>query len=106
MAEMTYRTMALMARMFFTAVGTRITYFGGENIPERGGAVVAINHTSYVDWLAAGLAARRRHRWLRFMVKAELQEDQDYRLCHQAHPKPSRWIGARERMLLRSRCSG
>ncbi len=74
MAEMTYRTMALMARTFFTAIGTRITYIGGENIPERGGAVVAINHTSYVDWLAAGLAARRRHRWLRFMVKAELQE--------------------------------
>jgi 1-acyl-sn-glycerol-3-phosphate acyltransferase len=74
MAEMTYRTMATMARMFFRALGTRITYIGEENIPAHGGAVVAINHTSYVDWLAAGLAARRRHRWLRFLVKAELQQ--------------------------------
>ncbi len=73
MAETTYRTMELMAQTFFLAIGTRITYIGEQNIPDRGGAVVAINHTSYVDWLAAGLAARRRHRRLRYMVKAELQ---------------------------------
>jgi 1-acyl-sn-glycerol-3-phosphate acyltransferase len=74
MAEPVYRTMELMAQAFFLATGTRITYIGEENIPDRGGAVVAINHTSYVDWLAAGLAARRRHRRLRYMVKAELQQ--------------------------------
>ncbi len=74
MAEATYRTMELMAQTFFLAVGTRITYVGEQNIPDRGGAVVAINHTSYVDWLAAGLAARRRNRRLRYMVKAELQQ--------------------------------
>jgi 1-acyl-sn-glycerol-3-phosphate acyltransferase len=73
MAETTYRTMEIMAQMFFLATGTRITYIGEENIPDHGGAVVAINHTSYVDWLAAGLAARRRRRRLRFLVKAELQ---------------------------------
>lgn len=74
MAEATYRTMEIMAQTFFLAVGTRITYLGEQNIPDRGGAVVAINHTSYVDWLAAGLAARRRNRRLRYMVKAELQQ--------------------------------
>ncbi len=74
MVETTYRTMEIMAQTFFLAIGTRITYIGEQNIPDRGGAVVAINHTSYVDWLAAGLAARRRHRRLRYMVKAELQQ--------------------------------
>lgn len=74
MAEPTYRTMELMAQAFFRALGTRITYLGESNLPERGGAAVAINHTSYVDWLAAGLAARRRQRRLRYMVKAELQQ--------------------------------
>jgi len=74
MAETTYRTMEIMAQTFLLATGARITYIGEENIPDRGGAVVAINHTSYVDWLAAGLAVRRRHRRLRFMVKAELQQ--------------------------------
>ena len=66
--------MELMAQTFFWAVGARITYIGEENIPDRGGAVVAINHTSYVDWLAAGLAARRRGRRLRYLVKGELQQ--------------------------------
>jgi 1-acyl-sn-glycerol-3-phosphate acyltransferase len=74
MAEFTYRSMAFLAKTFFLATGARITYLGQENIPDRGGAVVAINHTSYFDWLGAGLAARRRHRWLRFLVKAELQQ--------------------------------
>ena len=36
--------------------------------------MVAINHTSYVDWLPAGLAMRRRRRRLRFMIKAEMQQ--------------------------------
>ena len=71
--QTTYRTMEIMAQMFL-ATGTRITYIGEENIPDHGGAVVCIDHTSYVDWLAAGLAARRRHRRLRFLVKAELQQ--------------------------------
>jgi 1-acyl-sn-glycerol-3-phosphate acyltransferase len=72
--EATYRSMELMAQTFFWAVGARITYIGEDNIPDRGGAVVAINHTSYVDWLAAGLAARRRGRRLRYLVKGELQQ--------------------------------
>ncbi|EUA85459.1 acyltransferase family protein [Mycobacterium ulcerans str. Harvey] len=42
-------------------------------MPERGGAVIAINHTSYVDWLPAALAMNRRHRRMRFMIKAEMQ---------------------------------
>ena len=47
---------------------------GEENIPDRGGAVIAINHTSYVDFLPAALAVYRRHRRLRFMIKAEMQQ--------------------------------
>ncbi|OBK18241.1 lysophospholipid acyltransferase family protein [Mycobacterium asiaticum] len=73
MAEPTYRACEILARFLVLATGTRITYLGEENIPERGGAVIAINHTSYVDWLPAGLAMRRRGRRLRFMIKAEMQ---------------------------------
>jgi len=73
MAEPVYRASEILARMLILATGTRITYLGEENIPERGGAVVAINHTSYVDWVAAALAIRRTGRRLRYMVKAELQ---------------------------------
>ena len=55
------------------ATGTRITYRGLENIPEVGGAVLAINHTGYLDFLPAALAVKNRRRRLRFMIKAEMQ---------------------------------
>ena len=54
--------------------GSRITYLGLENIPDHGGAVVAINHTSYIDWAPAALAAYKRHRRLRFMIKEEMTQ--------------------------------
>jgi 1-acyl-sn-glycerol-3-phosphate acyltransferase len=54
--------------------GTRITYHGLQNIPSVGGAVVAINHTSYLDFLPAALAAMYRKRRLRFMIKSEMQD--------------------------------
>lgn len=74
MVEPTYRTLEMLSQAGVLASGTTISYGGVENIPERGGAVVAINHTSYVDWLPAGLAMRRRRRRLRFMIKAEMQQ--------------------------------
>src|ERR1700733_6214107 len=74
MVEPTYRTLEILAQLAVLATGTRITYGGVENIPERGGVVVAINHTSYIDWLPAALATRRRGRRLRFMIKAEMQQ--------------------------------
>jgi 1-acyl-sn-glycerol-3-phosphate acyltransferase len=71
--EPTFRTLEILAQLIVLASGSRITYIGEENVPERGGAVIAINHTSYVDWLPAALVMHRRHRRLRFMIKAEMQ---------------------------------
>jgi 1-acyl-sn-glycerol-3-phosphate acyltransferase len=45
-----------------------------ENIPAVGGAVVAVNHTGYIDFLPAALAAMYRKRRMRFMIKAEMQD--------------------------------
>jgi 1-acyl-sn-glycerol-3-phosphate acyltransferase len=73
MVETTFRTLEILAQLVVLASGSRITYTGEENIPERGGAVIAINHTSYVDWLPAALAMHRRNRRMRFMIKAEMQ---------------------------------
>lgn len=74
MAEPVFRTLEIVARMIATTLGGPITFSGEENIPASGGAVIAINHTSYVDFLPAALAVHRRHRRLRFMVKAEMQQ--------------------------------
>ncbi|HWS91438.1 MAG TPA: lysophospholipid acyltransferase family protein [Mycobacterium sp.] len=74
MAEPTFRTLEILAQFVVLATGSRITFSGEENIPDRGGAVIAINHTSYVDFLPAALAVHRRRRRLRFMIKAEMQQ--------------------------------
>jgi 1-acyl-sn-glycerol-3-phosphate acyltransferase len=74
MAEPTFRTLEILVQLVVLASGSRITYLGEQNIPEQGGAVIAINHTSYVDWLPAALAVHHRHRRMRFMIKAEMLE--------------------------------
>ncbi|WP_068188580.1 1-acyl-sn-glycerol-3-phosphate acyltransferase [Mycobacterium sp. UM_CSW] len=74
MAEPTFRALEILAQLVVLATGTRISYSGEESIPDRGGAVIAINHTSYVDFLPAALAVHRRRRRLRFMIKAEMQQ--------------------------------
>lgn len=74
MAEPVFRTLESLAKITVAAAGTKITYHGLSNIPEHGGAVAAINHTSYIDWLPAALAAYYRHRRMRFMIKEEMQQ--------------------------------
>jgi 1-acyl-sn-glycerol-3-phosphate acyltransferase len=74
MAEPVFRTLETLAKVVVAVSGSKITFHGLENIPERGGAVIALNHTSYVDWLPACLAAYHRHRRLRIMIKAEMNE--------------------------------
>ena len=72
MAEPVMRLMEMGVTSAVRTVGPRITYHGLENIPERGGAVIAMNHTGYVDWMPAAIAAYRRKRRLRFMIKREM----------------------------------
>ncbi|MCW2729617.1 MAG: phospholipid/glycerol acyltransferase [Mycobacterium sp.] len=71
--EPVFRTLEIAATTAVRATGTRLTYQGVENIPATGGAVIAINHTGYLDFLPAALAVKKRRRRLRFMIKAEMQ---------------------------------
>jgi 1-acyl-sn-glycerol-3-phosphate acyltransferase len=72
--EPVFRMLEISVSTANRAIGTRITYLGLENIPAHGGAVVAINHTSYLDWYPAALAAYQVGRRLRFMIKSEMQQ--------------------------------
>ena len=72
--EPVFRTLEITAKALVAATGTKITYQHLEHIPRTGGAVIAINHTSYVDWLPAALALHRRGRRVRYMIKAEMQQ--------------------------------
>jgi 1-acyl-sn-glycerol-3-phosphate acyltransferase len=72
--EPVFRTLEIAAKTLVAATGTKITYQNLQNIPSTGGAVIAINHTSYVDWLPAALAVHYRGRRIRYMIKAEMQQ--------------------------------
>jgi 1-acyl-sn-glycerol-3-phosphate acyltransferase len=72
MAEPVFRLLEISVTGAARTVGPKITYHGLENIPDTGGAVIAINHTSYIDWVPAAIAVYRRKRRLRFMIKAEM----------------------------------
>jgi 1-acyl-sn-glycerol-3-phosphate acyltransferase len=69
-----FRALEIAASTLVKIAGTPITFDGLENIPKTGGAVIAINHTSYVDFLPAALAVYHRGRRMRFMIKAEMQQ--------------------------------
>lgn len=72
--EPVFRALEIAGRTAVRVTGTRITYRGLEHIPHTGAAVVAINHTGYIDFLPAALAAMYRKRRMRFMIKAEMQD--------------------------------
>lgn len=72
MAERVYPPVIATARTAFALLGLRFTVIGAENIPATGGAVLASNHVSYMDFLCVGLAARPVRRLVRFMAKQEI----------------------------------
>ena len=74
MAEPVFRLLEISVTSAVAMVGPRISYYGLANIPSTGGGVIAINHTSYVDWMPAAIAVYRRKRRLRFMIKAEMSD--------------------------------
>jgi 1-acyl-sn-glycerol-3-phosphate acyltransferase len=72
--EPVYGTLIKLARLTWRLQGLRFTVVGVENLPATGGAVIAINHTSYFDFTFAGLPAYQqgRGRKVRFMAKQEV----------------------------------
>ena len=72
MAEPTYTPITALTRLVFRALGLRFTLTGVENVPRRGGAVMAINHVGYLDFTFAGFAAHPAGRLIRFMAKKEV----------------------------------
>ena len=72
--EPVYGTVIRLARLAWRLQGLTFTVTGVENLPRIGGAVIAVNHTSYFDFTFAGLPAYRqgRGRKVRFMAKKEV----------------------------------
>jgi 1-acyl-sn-glycerol-3-phosphate acyltransferase len=70
--ETVYPPVIGFAKGVFKALGIRFDITGTEHVPASGGAVMAINHTGYLDFTFAGLAAQPAGRLVRFMAKKEV----------------------------------
>src|SRR3569833_498736 len=72
MADLVYPPVIAAARTMSRVLYNRIRVDGAEHIPRRGGAVIACNHVSYLDFIFCGLGARPAKRLARFMAKEEI----------------------------------
>ena len=71
MTDLVYNSIIGLGHTWFRVMDFRFRVTGQENIPSKGGAVLAINHISYVDFVMAGYGARWSKRLVRFMAKRE-----------------------------------
>ena len=68
--EWVYPPVIRTALTLFRLLAIRFDMRGTENVPASGGAVLASNHVSYLDFMFVGLPAHRgRRRLVRFMAK-------------------------------------
>ena len=72
MADLVYPPVIVLIKTLWKYLGFKFDFEGAENIPRKGGAILAINHTSYLDFALAGTAALPVKRYVRFMAKKEL----------------------------------
>jgi 1-acyl-sn-glycerol-3-phosphate acyltransferase len=68
-ADLVYPPVIAACKLWFKATGMHVVVTGTEHLPPTGGAVVAINHVSYLDFIFAGLASVKMGRLTRFMAK-------------------------------------
>jgi 1-acyl-sn-glycerol-3-phosphate acyltransferase len=71
MTELVYSSIIGAAKLGFRALGQRIDVVGVEHLPRTGGALLAFNHISYVDFVYGGVAPEQIGRRVRFMAKRE-----------------------------------
>ena len=74
MRDITYPPVIVTAKVLFKLLGQRFQLSGTENVPRKGGALLAINHTGYVDFIYGGLGANPSKRLVRFMIKREMMD--------------------------------
>jgi len=74
MTDFVYPPVVVALRSLWKALGLRFDFQGTENLPssQNGGAVLAMNHISYLDFALIGTAALPMKRYVRFMAKKEI----------------------------------
>jgi 1-acyl-sn-glycerol-3-phosphate acyltransferase len=72
MPEIVYPPVIAAAKLMFRVLDLRLRVEGGRHVPTTGGAVLASNHVSYLDFIFCGLGAQESGRLVRFMAKHEV----------------------------------
>lgn len=72
MVDLTYPLVIAAAKTWFKLGDVRLDKRGTEHIPRTGGALLAVNHLSYVDYLMAGYPSVDQGRLTRFIAKKEV----------------------------------
>jgi 1-acyl-sn-glycerol-3-phosphate acyltransferase len=71
-ADLVYPPVIVVIKTLWKYLGLNFDFSGEENIPRKGGAILAINHVSYLDFAITGTAALPTGRLVRFMAKKEI----------------------------------
>lgn len=72
MAEFVYPPVIAIIKGLWKFLDLQFNFNGVENVPRKGGAILAINHVGYLDFAIAGTAALPAKRYVRFMAKKEI----------------------------------
>ena len=72
MSELVYPPVIAAAKTMFRVLDLRLTVKGSHHVPRTGGAVLASNHVSYLDFIFCGYGAHESRRLVRFMAKHEV----------------------------------
>ena len=72
MADLVYPPVIVAIKALWRYLGLKFDFEGEENVPRKGGAILAINHVSYLDFAITGTAALPAGRFVRFMAKKEI----------------------------------
>lgn len=70
--DLLYPPVTWLVRGLIAAKRWRVAVQGAEHLPAEGGAIIACNHISYVDYLFVGYGALQWGRLVRFVAKQEI----------------------------------
>jgi 1-acyl-sn-glycerol-3-phosphate acyltransferase len=72
MADLVYPPVVVAIKTLWKYLGLKFDFQGEENLPRKGGAILAMNHIGYLDFALIGTAALPMKRYVRFMAKKEI----------------------------------
>jgi 1-acyl-sn-glycerol-3-phosphate acyltransferase len=71
-ADLVYPPVIVFIKSLWKYLDLRFSFSGQENIPQEGGAILAMNHIGYFDFAIAGTGVLPKKRYVRFMAKKEI----------------------------------